>query len=576
MELLSTLEWLRPQWLWALALPPVAAALWWRGQRAGSAWATRVDAHLLPHLLERNVARRGAWGLVVAMLAAAMGILALAGPSLGTTTQPVWQTRTPLVIVLDLSSATLAADVPPSRLAVARAKIAQLLDARAGAQVALVAYAGEAFTIAPLTDDAANVALYLDALHPDVMPVDGRDTAAALGHAGDLLARGAFGSGRVLLLSDSADAPAIAAATRLRAAGYRVDVLGLGSAQGAPYRGPRGIDTARLDGATLRALAQAGGGRFAAVTLEPGDLRSLGVLDATRMEGATTSGQGTQRRDDGYWLLPPLMLLAVWAFRRRAAMAMLAACIALPAVDARAQAWQRDDQRAHSRMIEGHEAYRRGDFEGAARDYAAARGADAHYNRGNALAKAGDYPGAIAAYDRALKMRPDMPDAVANRAAVAAVMKRKPPPGGGRQPPTRSKGADSSKGTSGPSQPSPGAGTPAGTPPTQNPQQRPPPAQRSPTPPANAKPRDAAAREAQQAADAAQRARMREADQRKAAPAAQPAGASPGQSRETAAQRERRIANEALLRRVPDDPGALLRAKLRLEYERRQLEGRSP
>ncbi len=43
--------------------------------------------------------------------------------------------------------------------------------------------------------------------------------------------------------------------------------------------------------------------------------------------------------------------------------------------------------------------------------------------------------------------------------------------------------------------------------------------------------------------------------------------------KETAEQRERRIANQAQLQRVPDDPGALLRAKFRLEYERRQGRG---
>ena len=50
----------------------------------------------------------------------------------------------------------------------------------------------------------------------------------------------------------------------------------------------------------------------------------------------------------------------------------------------------------------------------------------------------------------------------------------------------------------------------------------------------------------------------------------------PGQAQaraETPQERERRLANEAWLRRVPDDPGGLLRAKFRLEYERRQLEG---
>ena len=85
--------------------------------------------------------------------------------------QPLWQTRAPLVVALDLSSAILANDLPPSRLLQARAKIAELLKERAGGQVGLVAYADEAYTVAPLTDDAANVALFLDALSPDVVPV---------------------------------------------------------------------------------------------------------------------------------------------------------------------------------------------------------------------------------------------------------------------------------------------------------------------------------------------------------------------------------------------------------------------
>ena len=569
---IESLQWLRPHWLWALLAVPVGLALWWRGQRATNAWTSLVDAHLLPHLLERGVQQRGSGIAIAAALASVLAILALAGPSLGMTTQPLWQTRTPLVIVLDLSSAALAADVPPNRLAVARAKIGQVLATRTGAQVALVAYAGEPFTIAPMTDDAANVALFLDALHPDVMPLDGRDTAAALDHAGAMLVRGGFRSGRVLVLTDSADAAAIAAAARLRSTGYTLDVLGLGSARGAPYRGPRGIETARLDAPALQSLAQAGGGRVAATTLDTADLQSLGAFDASRMDGVATRAQGTQRRDDGYWLLPPLLLLAVWTFRRRAVVAMLALCVAVPAMDARADAWRRADQQVHGRMVDGHRAYRRGDFDAAARNYAAARGAVAHYNRGNALAKNGDYPGAVAAYDQALGAQPGMADAVANRAAVLAAMKRKPPPGGKRPKPDASKPGKGASGADG--APSPQAGR-GGSPPA-----RPTPPSPSPpsTPPASTPPpptaRDAAARAAQRAADAAQRERMRAAAQSRNGSPPQPPGSAPAQRRQTAAQRERRIANEAMLRRVPDDPGSLLRARLRLEHERRQLEGR--
>jgi Ca-activated chloride channel family protein len=44
--------------------------------------------------------------------------------------------------------------------------------------------------------------------------------------------------------------------------------------------------------------------------------------------------------------------------------------------------------------------------------------ADARYNRGNSLAHLGEYDAAIAAYDQALAMEPGMTDALHNRAVV--------------------------------------------------------------------------------------------------------------------------------------------------------------
>src|SRR5690606_3438339 len=102
----------------------------------------------------------------LALLGLALAFVALAGPSWRKIERPLWQTRAPLVVALDLSSATLAGDLPPSRLAQARAKLAQLLELRQGGQVALVAFADDAYTVAPLTDDFANIALFLDALDP--------------------------------------------------------------------------------------------------------------------------------------------------------------------------------------------------------------------------------------------------------------------------------------------------------------------------------------------------------------------------------------------------------------------------
>lgn len=579
-DAIAGLHWLRPHWLWALLALPLLWFAWRARRKRESVWRRAVDPHLLPHLLERGgpgARGFGAW----AALCYALAVLALAGPSWRQVEQPLWQTRAPLVIALDLSSATLAADLPPSRLLQARAKIAALLRERAGGQVGLVAYADDAFTVAPLTDDSGNVGLFLDSLAPDVMPTDGNRADRAIDASAKLLKQAGFDQGDILLVTDHADADAIAAARR---SGYRVSALGLGSAAGAAYRDAGGtIAHAKLDAASLRALADATGGRYAAATADSGDLRALGVLDP--QQGAGASGRGERGRhwqDDGYWLLPPLLLLSLFAFRRGggAAMAALLLCAALPWSPARAAGqegwWRRPDQQAHQKMEQGVAAYRKSAFAAAQQAWQGLDGADAQYNLGNALAKAGQYPEAIAAYDRALQAQPGMADAIANKRAVEAAMKRKPPRGGtqndqgGQDQDKNPKSQQDQSGQSQSQQAQPQTGG-------QESQQRPPQSQQNKS--ASSQPQQAQAKpqdpKAQKAADAAQRERMRQA-LAQPGKASQEAAKKPQQTQETAAERERRQANEAWLRRVPDDPGGLLRAKFRLEQERRQQSGSSP
>ena len=260
---IAQLHFLRPWWLPGLLLLP-AIAWWWRvdAMRANP-WQSNVDAHLLPHLLEDGgITSSRAWARWSGLLAVAVAVLAMAGPSWQKDEQPLWQSKAPLVVALDLSSSILARDLPPSRLPQARAKLATLLRERAGGQVALVAYAGDAYTVAPLTEDAANVALFLDALGPDVMPEDGQRADRAIAWSRNLLQQAGFAQGDILLITDHADATAVDAAAKVNLAGYRVSTLGLGTAQGGTFDTGAGLGQARLDAASLQRLASSGGGGY--------------------------------------------------------------------------------------------------------------------------------------------------------------------------------------------------------------------------------------------------------------------------------------------------------------------------
>lgn len=578
----AALHFLRPWWLLGLLALPLLA-LWWRTQeRRRSAWRDAVDPHLLPHLLAGGDGVRGNGALWLGMLAYALAIVALAGPGWRMTAQPLQHGEAPLVIALDLSTATLANDVPPSRLLQARAKIAQLLRERAGGQVGLVVFAGDAFTVAPLTDDVANVALFLDALSPDIMPVDGSEPARAIELSAQLLEQAGFERGDILLLTDHADAAARSAAARAAASGYRVSALGLGDADGAAYRKSDGsIARARLDAGSLRALAAAGNGEYRA--LGTGDPEALGVL-ATRGAGADAArgGKTLVPQDGGYWLLPVLMLLALFAFRRGSAFAAVLLCLCLPWAPAHAQEgslWRRADQAAHARSVEAESAYRKGAYDQALRDWQGLPGADAAYNRGNALAKSGRYEDAIAAYDEALRLQPGMADALANKRAVEAALKRKPPPsprdnsrGDQKQKPDQGKpkpdsgeDGDTGEGEDADESESPSSPEDTSRADASDPDQR--------DPGKAAEPPQAADRQRQREADAAQRAQMQRALEGNAqAQEGKQVEGKPDRA-ESAADREQQRANEAWLRRVPDDPGGLLRAKFRLEHERRQQSG---
>ncbi|HET6553694.1 MAG TPA: VWA domain-containing protein [Dyella sp.] len=471
-EMWQQFHFLRPAWLFALLALPVLLALATRRSAARESLWRLVDPELLPHLLQGREHRRNVPGILLA-LGWILATLAMAGPTWSRMAQPLYAKRAAQVVALSLSQHMLVRDVAPSRLDRARYKVRDLFSANHDGLNALVAYAGEAFVVAPLTTDASSLNELLNALAPDTMPADGDNAAQAIERAATLVRDAKAGGGSVVLITDSANEAANTAARKARESGVRVSVLAVGTAQGGPVPltdesfqrdSQGGLSMARRDDVALRALATAGGGRFVAMTDDHSDIDVL--RDELRTDGTTevaTEQQGDEWQDRGPWLLLLLLPLAATTFRR--GWVMLAALALLPAFPGPARAsdwsdlWRRPDQQAAAALADGKAkeaqqlardpalrgaaAYRAGDYASAAKSLHDLPGADAQYNLGNALAKQGDYQGALDAYGRALKANPSNADALANRQAVEDWLKKHP-----RQPP-REKGAQDDKGKAG-------------------------------------------------------------------------------------------------------------------------------
>jgi Ca-activated chloride channel family protein len=323
MEYVHAFHFLRPWWLMCILVLPVLPRLLRRTD--GSASLERlVDAPLLPHLIKGSGTTR--LGPVIGiMLAWVLACMALAGPTWERLPQPVYTAQRAQVIAVSLSRRMLATDMLPNRMTRVRYKIHALLKANKDGQNALVAYAGAAFTVAPLTSDAGALTDLLDALSPDTMPVQGDNASAGIRRATRLLEEAGIKQGSIVLIDDHADQDAVRAARAAKAAGMRVSVLGVGTQKGAPVarpgggfeKGPDGkVVMAARDDASLRAVASAGGGLY--VHMQP-DSKDVDALTSQLRTGAASrdSRQKVQVwRDQGPWLLLLVLPLAALAFRR--------------------------------------------------------------------------------------------------------------------------------------------------------------------------------------------------------------------------------------------------------------------
>src|SRR5215469_13727798 len=165
---------LRPLWLVAIVL----ALVLWR-QNPEAQWGGVIAKHLLKNLI---VQPGHGWSVNPAWLVGAglaLAIFALSGPTWKRELPPFVEDKAPLMIALALSSSMGETDVAPSWLERAKQKIRDLLAARTGARTGLIAYAGTAHLVMPLTDDRAVIEPFLAALAPGLMPAGGNNAIAA-------------------------------------------------------------------------------------------------------------------------------------------------------------------------------------------------------------------------------------------------------------------------------------------------------------------------------------------------------------------------------------------------------------
>lgn len=455
---LEQFHFIRPVWLWGL---PVSLVLWMllRNQGSGQQWSNHIPKEMLAALKIHSSKQSTLWKWTLLTLCF-VAVVAAAGPAWDKQTAPTVQNRSALVLVLDLSPSMLAQDLSPDRLTLAKYKLIDVLRQQADGQAALIAYAGDAHTVSPLTDDPRTIEALLPALHPSVMPSRGSNTEAAISLAQQLLHDAGLSSGDILLISDGVTDDAIENITRSISSRYRLSVLSIGGNDAAPIPVTNGgflrsssgeIILSKVNVSELRAMASSLGGRFSKLTADDSDIKTLLIDGFEGREGEEAQKSSVVYDawvDMGHWFVLIALPFALLLFRKGALYLapLILPLLFLPPNDAMAASfswndlWQTKDQ-------QGRDQYNSGEFGAAAnsfdrKDWAALANyrnaayeqtinklsgsvdSTSLYNKGNALAFNGQFQEAIDAYDQALAQDSNYEDAAHNKKVIEQLMQQ--------------------------------------------------------------------------------------------------------------------------------------------------------
>jgi len=610
----SQLHLLRPLALLGLIPALIAVVLaQWRKRSAGN-WEKIINPALLPYLMQGETSKKQR-GMIWVLLAWMIACLALAGPSWQKLPQPVHKKDAALILIMDLSPSMLAEDVKPSRLERARFKLIDILKNRSEGFSALVVYGGAAYTLTPLTEDSNTIVSLVPVLHPALLPEYGSNTEDAIETALELAVNGGYQQGDLLLITDEVSRSAFNTIQSMmsKAGKFRLSVLGVGTEQGAPIpTGASGfakdrngaIIIPKLSPASLQMLAQNNGGIYAGMSADDSDIEALLATTEELFPDATKELERSFDLwdDQGFWLAFLLLPIILLSFRKGNIAIMLLAPV-LFSDPASALGWQdlwkTADQQASEAMDSGDAAtaqslfkdsqwrgsaaYKAGDYESAISDYLDFDSADSHYNRGNALAHSGDLDGAIEAYDQALAMNPDMEDAQANRELLEQ-LKQQQEQQQEQQDSENSEDSDSEQSQDQQSQDSQPQDSDSDSESQdsqdqqsqdqeqsdpQDPQQQDPSDQEPEA--KEGEPEESEEQESQQEEQNAAELAKEPAKE----PAEEPSTEQPS-TEQSEAEKQAQQELEQWLRRVPDDPGGLLREKFRYQSRQRALERRRP
>lgn len=261
------------------------------------------------------------------------GIIVLSRPQAGTKAEKTERKGIELVIAIDVSNSMLARDIKPDRLSKAKQILTRIIDERRDDKVAIVVFAGEAFVQLPMTADNQSAKIFLESIDPTLVPIQGTVIGSAIN-----IGMNSFTSEKdidkaMIIITDgeSHEGNAVEMAAEAAAQGIQINVVGIGTTEGAPIpinqysnelkKDSEGeIVVSKLNEAMCKEIAQAGKGTYAHADNSNSALKSL-QSELDKLQKKEYDGVAYSEYDEKFqifaWIMLILLLIEVCVFEKK-------------------------------------------------------------------------------------------------------------------------------------------------------------------------------------------------------------------------------------------------------------------
>ena len=318
---IASIDWhafhfLRPGMFWLFIPLGLIILLQIAGNYEQGKWKKVIAPALRPFMFVKGNRKAIILPLSLLVTGVTCMILALAGPTWKKREIPGEKIPSVVMISLDLSKSMLATDIQPSRLARAKMKIADFVDADPGARAGLIAFAGTPHAVLPFTADYKLIKHHAASLFNWEMPVQGTNMALNIALI-DTMMKNIEAPSTILLMTDVIEnSEAVAITDFINNSIHRMEILLFSTAAGAPVPGFNGVESVQSPD-VLSNLEQNEKINISTITLDKSDVESIAKRIKDNLVFEKNAKKDTKDWDDMGWLLIiPALLIALFWFRK--------------------------------------------------------------------------------------------------------------------------------------------------------------------------------------------------------------------------------------------------------------------